>query len=135
MKKFVYLVKSPNPEKPGEYIENRYNTVKELADALEIGNCTAYMILNGTCKFNYGATKKLKNFIFTKEFIAVDVKLTTDEDVNDKIREKRRQTYEEIERLKKELHEFEIAENNKVNDKIIEDLSKKFIYKLQNKTS
>lgn len=137
MKNISYLVKSPDTERPGEYIETRYSTVKELADDLEIGEYTIYLILNGACKFNHPSTKKIKDFIITKEVTNQDVgdhiknKYKVNKNVSPEVKEYRKKINDEIAKLKQDLYEFEIADIEKRKN----DFSKKFMDKVQNKTA
>ena len=123
----TFIVKIPDIDNKGEYIEFKYKNAKEVAAALGIGENTVYAILNGRCAFNKPCTMKLKDCVIYKEKKYDNANFS--EEIVDMIRkvdiEKQKAVEQKKEKMLKERHSKieELSDNFIKNMKLVKNQS------------
>ena len=66
MRKVIYLVKIPKPDKKEEYEELTFNKTEEVCEKMGISVTTLYSIINKKLKYNHVDKKHLEGIIIEK---------------------------------------------------------------------
>ncbi len=111
----AYTVKIPNPEN-NNFIEKKFNNVKEIAKYLEIGENTVYAIINGKCLYDRPSTLKIKDVTIVKDSVNhINYNPTTVSEMKLRMREN-------IKKMKEEISNYEKEQKNKLTEQLKQNL-------------